>query len=84
MRNDGIVSSFIYVSFPLDIMSARLIASQYYDSENISESRLSFRRATSEAYWHEQWDEKCMAVLYDMYRYFSSTISRSGRLKRPR
>jgi len=52
MRNEKIVSSFIY----------------YYDSENISESRLAFRRATSEPYAHEQDDGKCMRVLYDMDR----------------
>jgi len=52
MRNEKIVSSFIY----------------YYDSENISESRLAFRRATSEPVAHEQDDGKCMRVLYDMDR----------------
>ncbi|KAF9779819.1 hypothetical protein BJ322DRAFT_1113127 [Thelephora terrestris] len=52
MRNEQIVSSFIY----------------YYDSENISASILAFRRATSEPYNHEQDDEKCMRVLYDIER----------------
>lgn len=52
MLNERIVSSFIY----------------YYDSENVSESRLAFRRATSEPYAHEQDDGKCMRVLYDMDR----------------
>ncbi|KAF9779870.1 hypothetical protein BJ322DRAFT_1129730 [Thelephora terrestris] len=52
MMNENIVSSFIY----------------YYDSENISESRLAFRRATSEPHAHEQDDSKCMRVLYDMER----------------
>ncbi|KAF9779818.1 hypothetical protein BJ322DRAFT_1167008 [Thelephora terrestris] len=52
MMNENIVSSFIY----------------YYDSENISESRLAFRRATSEPHAHEQDDSKCMRVLYDMDR----------------
>ncbi|KAF9779803.1 hypothetical protein BJ322DRAFT_1166963 [Thelephora terrestris] len=41
---------------------------QYYDLENISESRLAFRRATSEPHAHEQDDSKCMRVLYDMDR----------------
>ncbi|KAF9643672.1 hypothetical protein BDM02DRAFT_3104103 [Thelephora ganbajun] len=52
MRNEKIVSSFIY----------------YYDSENISESRLAFRRATSEPHIHEQDDGKCTRILYDMDR----------------
>ena len=42
--------------------------SQYYDSENITESRLSFRRATSEPQPHNQNDAMCMSVLYDMER----------------
>jgi len=45
-----------------------LTVSQYYDSENISESKLAFRRATSEPYAHEQDDGKCMRVLYNMDR----------------
>ena len=45
-----------------------LTISKYYDSENISESRLAFRRATSEPHAHEQDDGKCMRVLYDMDR----------------
>jgi len=52
MRNEKIVSSFIY----------------YYASENISESRLAFRRATSEPHAHEQDDGMCMRVLYNMDR----------------
>ena len=39
---------------------------QYYDSENITESRLSFRRATSEPQTHRQDDDVCMKLLYDM------------------
>ena len=46
----------------------RLTLLQYYDSENISESKLAFRRATSEPIYHEQDDGKCMRVLYDMDR----------------
>lgn len=45
------------------------IAPQYYDSENISESKLAFRRATSEPWAHLQDDGFCMQVLYDMDRY---------------
>ena len=41
---------------------------QYYDSENISEARLSFRRATSEPQTHGGDDVSCMKVLYDMDR----------------
>ncbi|KAF9779815.1 hypothetical protein BJ322DRAFT_1113121 [Thelephora terrestris] len=52
MMNENIVSSFIY----------------YYDSENISESRLALRRATSEPHAHHQDDGKCMRVLYDVDR----------------
>ena len=64
-----IVSSFIYVSLVGKTLATRLtLVSQYYDSENISESRLAFRRATSEPHAHEQDDGKCMRVLYDMDR----------------
>jgi hypothetical protein len=45
-----------------------LTISQYYDSENISESRLAFRRATSEPEVHGRDDGECMRVLYDMAR----------------
>ena len=45
-----------------------LTMSQYYDSENITESKLSFRRATSLPQTHNQYDEMCMSVLYDMGR----------------
>ena len=41
---------------------------QYYDSENITESRLSFRRATTEPEACERSDTFCMDVLYDMHR----------------
>ena len=40
--------------------------SQYYDSENISESKLSFRRATTEPQTHRRDDPVCSKVLYDM------------------
>ena len=42
--------------------------SQYYDSENISESKLSFRRATSVPHTHGRDDYVCTKVLYDMDR----------------
>ena len=46
-----------------------LITSQYYDSENITESRLSFRRATSQPPTHRLDDDSvCMKLLYDMER----------------
>ena len=48
------------------MIAVYLIVSQYYDSENISESRLAFRRATSEPYAHDPDDGKCMKVLYNM------------------
>lgn len=68
MRNEKIVSSFIYVSLYHDTTTSCPTVNQYYDSENISESRLAFRRATSEPATHEQDDTKCMRVLYDMER----------------
>ena len=46
-----------------------LTTPQYYDSENITESRLSFRRATSEPQTHRQDDDVCMKLLYDMDSY---------------
>jgi len=63
MRNEMIVSSFIYVSLVRKTLTMPHTVSQYYDSENISESRLAFRRATSEPPAHEQDDGKCMRVL---------------------
>lgn len=50
IRNESIVSSFVY----------------YYDSENITESRLGFRRATSGPPLHHEDDDICPKVLYDM------------------
>ena len=44
MYNEGIVSTFIY----------------YYHSENIQDTRLSFRQATAEPFYHEQDDSFCM------------------------
>ena len=45
---------------------------QYYDSENITESRLAFRRATSEPQIYVRDDEMRMRVLYDMDGYVTS------------
>jgi len=42
------------------------MTSQYYDSENITESKLSFRKATTEPQNHGRNDDMCMRVLYDM------------------
>ncbi|KAF9781872.1 hypothetical protein BJ322DRAFT_250167 [Thelephora terrestris] len=50
MRSESIVANFAY----------------YYDSENVTESRLAFRRATSGPLVHEQDDVMCMRVLYNM------------------
>lgn len=52
MDNERIVSTFIY----------------YYQSENISESRLAFSQATQEPHYHGQDDSYCMQVLYGMGR----------------
>ncbi|KAL1705603.1 hypothetical protein EV121DRAFT_290271 [Schizophyllum commune] len=52
MYNEGIVSTFIY----------------YYHSENIQDTRLSFRQATAEPFYHEQDDSFCMKTLYGMSR----------------
>ena len=40
--------------------------SQYYDSENVTEGRLAFRRATSGPHAHEKDDVMCTRVLYNM------------------
>ena len=50
------------------------MASQYFDSENITESRLSFRRATSEPMTHGRDDAMCAKVLYDMDMWVISNI----------
>jgi len=52
MMNEHIVASFIY----------------YYDTHNITESRLSFRRSTSEPTYHQQDDDYCMNILYEFGR----------------
>ncbi|KAH9842492.1 uncharacterized protein C8Q71DRAFT_733085 [Rhodofomes roseus] len=50
MDNEAIVSTFIY----------------YYDTENITESTLSFRNAVNEPRYHGQGDTYCMRRLYDI------------------
>jgi len=45
-----------------------LTATQYYDSENITESKLSFRRAIYDPRTHGRNDDFCPKVLYDMDR----------------
>ncbi|EIN07905.1 hypothetical protein PUNSTDRAFT_53245 [Punctularia strigosozonata HHB-11173 SS5] len=52
MRNESIVSSFIY----------------YYDCGNTTESRLSFRHAVAEPRYHCQDDSYCMKHLYGIDR----------------
>ena len=47
------------------------MASQYYDSENISESKLSFKMATAEPHSHRRNDGVCTRVLYGLDRYVS-------------
>jgi hypothetical protein len=54
--------------YPSSLVCISLTAAQYYDSENISESRLGFRRATSEPEAHGRDDMECMKILYDMGR----------------
>ena len=69
MRNEMIVSSFIYVSFSRTINTqGPNDIPQYYDSENISKSTLSFRRATSGPHTHWRDDNVCTKVLYGMDR----------------
>ncbi|KAF7361410.1 hypothetical protein MSAN_01174100 [Mycena sanguinolenta] len=50
------------------MVNERIVASgiYYYDEENITESRLSFRVAVGEPDYHEQYDSECMRILYDM------------------
>ena len=48
--------------------SPRLTLRQLHDSENISESKLAFRRAKTEPFAHEKGDGKCVVVFYRMER----------------
>uniref|UniRef100_D8QLY9 Uncharacterized protein n=1 Tax=Schizophyllum commune (strain H4-8 / FGSC 9210) TaxID=578458 RepID=D8QLY9_SCHCM len=52
MWNERIVSTFIY----------------YYDSDNIQDTTLAFRQATSEPLYHRQDDVFCMMTLYRLER----------------
>ncbi|KAJ7911603.1 hypothetical protein B0H13DRAFT_2009347 [Mycena leptocephala] len=52
MVNESIVASGIY----------------YYDEENITESKLSFRVPVGEPIYHGQDDSECMCLLYNMNR----------------
>ena len=85
MLNERIVASFIYVSPEREWSPLRLFpclfllicCAQYYDSENITESKLGFRRATSEPWAHWQDDGFCMRTLYDMDRYVARSDSKT-------
>ena len=67
MDNEAIASTFIYVSLYLFLCSPHMLTgSQYYDCENITQSTLSFRKATSEPEYHRQWDYYCMERLYGL------------------
>ncbi|KAF7328886.1 hypothetical protein MVEN_02518300 [Mycena venus] len=50
------------------MVNERIVASgiYYYDEENITESKLSFRVAVGEPEYHGQSDSQCMRMLYDM------------------
>ncbi|KAF7328869.1 hypothetical protein MVEN_02516600 [Mycena venus] len=52
------------------MVNERIVASgiYYYDEENITESRLSFRVAVGEPEYHDQNDSECMQMLYNMDR----------------
>ncbi|KAJ6510581.1 hypothetical protein C8R45DRAFT_964565 [Mycena sanguinolenta] len=69
MENERIVASGIY----------------YYDEENITESRLSFRVAVGEPQYHNQYDGACMRMLYDMdgasdlVQDLGSVVTKAGR-----
>lgn len=77
MDNEAIVSTFIYVSISCEhgLLEHTLIKSsfQYYDTENISESTLSFRNAVNEPRYHFQSDEYCMKHLYNIGQYVPTT-----------
>ncbi|EIN04957.1 hypothetical protein PUNSTDRAFT_75484, partial [Punctularia strigosozonata HHB-11173 SS5] len=61
MKNESIVASFVY----------------YYDCENITQSRLAFRNATSEPAEHQNGDVSCMRVLYG-YSQWEATSQEIG------
>ncbi|KAJ6473262.1 hypothetical protein C8R45DRAFT_1163941 [Mycena sanguinolenta] len=57
---------FMYVSGSLAFLPEG--SRQYYDEENISESRLAFRVTTGAPTYHVQDDELCMDILYGLKR----------------
>ncbi|KAJ6589078.1 hypothetical protein B0H19DRAFT_1102820 [Mycena capillaripes] len=69
MVNESIVASGIY----------------YYDEENITESKLSFRVPVGEPEYHEQDDSDCMKILYAMDREYplvqdiGAMVTKAGR-----
>ncbi|EIN12300.1 hypothetical protein PUNSTDRAFT_96961 [Punctularia strigosozonata HHB-11173 SS5] len=63
MKNESIVASFIY----------------YYDCENITQSSLAFRNATSEPEYHQQSDSECMHILYN-YGQFEACSQEIGEI----
>ncbi|KAF7328720.1 hypothetical protein MVEN_02500600 [Mycena venus] len=69
MANEHVVASGIY----------------YYDEENITESRLSFRVATGQPVYHKQSDSECMRTLYgidaqdECVQEIGSMVTKAGR-----
>ncbi|KAJ7689006.1 hypothetical protein B0H17DRAFT_1296645 [Mycena rosella] len=69
MANEHIVASGIY----------------YYDEENITESRLSFRVPTGQPEYHQQNDNECMRILYgingddECVQAIGSMVTKAGR-----
>ncbi|KAJ7283224.1 hypothetical protein C8J57DRAFT_1291802 [Mycena rebaudengoi] len=69
------------------MLNERIVASgiYYYEEDNISESRLSFRVTTSAPVYHAQDDEICSEILYGLKRNshccqgLGSMITKSGR-----
>ncbi|KAK7028336.1 hypothetical protein R3P38DRAFT_3189812 [Favolaschia claudopus] len=69
------------------MVNERIVASgiYYYDEENITESRLSFRVAVGEPEYHGQSDGQCMRVLYnmssdsDLVQHLGSVVTKEGR-----
>ena len=59
---------FLFVSYRYCVERGLIISSQYYDSENISESQLAFRSPVGEPEYHEQGDGLCMELLYNIER----------------
>lgn len=78
MINEAIVATGIYVRDyhlfrGLKVLTHLRILfflrlSQYYDSENISESELAFRVCVRPPMYHQQDDYDCMDILYGITR----------------